>query len=73
MVDRATAVINAQFPTADAGIVDCPICVEDHGLVIDVRNSLADQIVADATVYGALPRGTYLVALNEFTVKLVRA
>jgi hypothetical protein len=74
MIDRAVAVINEVLPQADAGIADCPICVEDHGPdLIDLAGKIdALEVINNATVYGALPRGTYLTYVDSYALRLAR-
>jgi len=74
MIAHAIAVINENFPQADAGLGDCPPCIEDHGPdLIDLGGKIdALEVINDATVYGALPRGTYLTYVDTYAVRLTR-
>ncbi len=73
MLQRAADVINENFPDADAYPVDCIVCIEDHGPdLIDLGIVDAINVINDATVYGALPRGTYLEWVDLHAVRLTR-
>lgn len=76
------------LPFIPAALVDCVCCLEDEGLpnddyglyilvqpthtMVDGQNLDADRVAADATVYGALPRGTQLNPVSSTLLRLVK-
>jgi hypothetical protein len=71
MVRHAVSVIEEVFAGLDAKVIDHRDCGE--GLKIGINVGDAYEIADDATVHGALPRGTYLEVINGECLRLVRS
>jgi hypothetical protein len=70
MVVQAIKVVNEQFGDI-AELIDWTDT--DEGYAIMVHGGYAVDISMDGTVHGALPKGTYLEAINNESMRLVRA
>jgi len=73
-LNMASAAINAVYPDARAGAIDCICCIEDYGVdLIDLAGDTDPmEVISNATVYGQLPWGTYLTVVGEGLVQLTR-
>ena len=72
-VEHAVKVINETYRFPAASLIDWTDV--DDGYAINVEESGLDayDVSINATVHGALPRGTFLEPINEVALRLVRA
>ncbi len=74
-VVQAIKAINEFFGEEAARLIDWSDCGD--GYAINLEDSLAEyyaeDIAADGTIHGALPRGTFLEPINNVSLRLVRA
>lgn len=73
MVQRAVEVINEVFPDAEAAIMQPGS--KYNGYIDIILNGYVDSVlvVNSGTVFGALPRRTWLEPINAVSLRLVRA
>lgn len=74
MVAHAVKVINETFgPYSPATLIDWSYCGDGYAINVEETGIDAHDVSANATVHGALPRGTFLEPINGVSLRLVRA
>lgn len=73
LVVQAIKSINAVLPAAEASLIDWSDCGDGYAILTEDGQYDAIEISSNATVHGALPKGTYLEAINCASLRLVRA
>jgi hypothetical protein len=70
----AVKAINKHFEFPLVALADWTDVGSGYAILVndDLDEYTALDISADATVHGALPRGTYLEAINNFSLRLQR-
>lgn len=72
-VVHAIKAINESLPGAEARLIDWTDVGDGYAILTEEGYYDAIDISASGTVHGALPKGTYLEAINCGSLRLVRA
>lgn len=72
-VVNAIKAINESLPGAEASLIDWTDVGDGYAILTEDGHYDAVEISFNATVHGALPKGTYLEPINNASLRLVRA